>query len=111
MVERGWDKQMPSDIAKSIVIEAAELLEYFQWSDSTKEKVEKDPRFRGEILDELADVFIYAMHMAQVLDCDAEDIIRKKLAKAALKYPAPVVKKNFTLKKRNAIRRAYKATA
>ena len=54
MAERGWSDQPPADLAKSIVIEAAELLEHFQWENFFGEEVVKDPRIKKEIVKELA---------------------------------------------------------
>lgn len=56
MAERDWLSQPPVDVAKSIIIEAAELLENFQWSNFFLEEVEKDPELKEEIVKELADL-------------------------------------------------------
>jgi len=87
MDERDWNDQPPGDIAKSIIIEAAELLEHFQWSSFFSEDATKDPRIKQEIIDELADVFVYAIEMSIALDCNIETIVKNKLKKAAKKYP------------------------
>lgn len=86
--ERNWLTQPPGDIAKSIVIESAELLEHFQWTSFFSEDPTLDPEEKEEIKEELADVLIYAIEMSLVLGCDIEEIVEKKLAKAARKYPA-----------------------
>ena len=93
---RGWDNLRPSDIAKSIMIEGAELLELFQWENQTLEEVQKNKLKKEEIKRELADVLIYAIEMAVLLELDTEKIIRKKLAAAAKKYPAALMKKHTT---------------
>jgi len=64
LVERGWDKLRPSDLAKSISIEAAELLEVFQWTSLDIEETKRDTQRMEDIKKELADVFIYAIEMA-----------------------------------------------
>ena len=92
MEERDWMNQPPGDVAKSIVIEAAEVLEKFQWSDFFSEKAEENPESRAEIKKELADVFVYAIQMSIVLDCDIDDIVTKKLEAAAKKYPPELIK-------------------
>ena len=92
---RGWDNLRPSDIAKSIMIEGAELLELFQWENLTLEEVKNNKLKKEEIKRELADVLIYAIEMSVLLDFDTEKIIRKKLA-AAKKYPAALMKKHAT---------------
>jgi len=94
LVERGWDKLRPSDLAKSISIEAAELLEIFQWTSmdikATKQNIERIE----EIKKELADVFIYAIEMAVLLDFDVKTIIKDKLGQVRKKYPAELMRKN-----------------
>lgn len=77
--ERDWKKfHTPENLAKSISIEAAELLEHFQWGK------EYDI---SEVADELADVFNYCILMAIELDLDINEIILNKMKKNALKYP------------------------
>ncbi|MDD3128923.1 MAG: nucleotide pyrophosphohydrolase [Candidatus Izemoplasmatales bacterium] len=78
--ERGWrEHDTPSALAKSIIIEAAELLENYQWDDTcpNQENVEE----------EIADVLIYSLAMCSDLGLDPEEIIRKKLDKNQVKYP------------------------
>lgn len=78
--ERDWGKfHTPENLAKSISIEAAELLECFQWD---AEKYNKE-----EVCEELADVFTYCIQMAMKLDVSPEEIILKKLEKTKKKYP------------------------
>lgn len=86
--ERRWDDLRPSDIAKSIMIEGAELLELFQWSNLSLEEIKKDKEKIEEIKKELADVLIYAIEMSVLLGLDTDKIIRKKLAYVEKKYPA-----------------------
>lgn len=108
MKDRDWLDQPPGDIAKSIIIEAAELLEHFQWSTFFSEQVELDPTAKAEIIEELADVFIYAIEMSIILNCSIEDIVRKKLAKAALKYPVTEVSGKLGSRKYREIKRNYR---
>ena len=91
LVDRGWDKLRPGDLAKSISIEAAELLEHFQWSNPDLGEVKSDEAKMIEIKKELSDVMIYALQMAALLELDATSIISAKLAKAAEKYPAELM--------------------
>src|SRR3989344_3645628 len=94
LAERGWDHLRPSDVAKSIMIEGAELLELFQWENLELEDVKKNPEKIEEIKKELADVLIYALEMAALLELDTADIVRKKLDHVAKKYPAELMRKN-----------------
>ena len=77
--ERDWDQfHSPENLAKSISIEAAELLECFQWNS----KVDA-----ASVRDELADVLTYAFMLAAKLGVSPNQIILEKLAKTAAKYP------------------------
>lgn len=84
--ERDWDKfHSPENLAKSIAIEAGELLECFQW----------DANFdKQQVCDELADVVNYCIVMADRLGVDLEDIVLKKLEKNRQKYPVEKAKGN-----------------
>ncbi len=82
--ERNWREFHNSkDLALSLSLEASELLENFQWI-SAEEGAEKN---RENIKDELADVFIYGLMMADDLDIDMNEAIIEKLKKNAVKYP------------------------
>ena len=77
--DRDWKQfHTPANLAKSISIEAAELLENFQWDDS----FEKD-----KVFEELADVMMYCILLADTLDVDIENIVNEKLIKNEEKYP------------------------
>ncbi len=83
--ERDWDQfHSPENLAKSISIEAGELLECFQWNG---EKYDKE-----EVCEELADVFNYCFLMADKLCVDPKEIVLKKLEKTRLKYPVEKAK-------------------
>ena len=82
--ERDWDQfHSPENLAKSIAIEAGELLECFQWNNNYDKE---------EVYEELADVFTYALQMAMKLEVSPEKIIRKKLDKTRKKYPVEKAK-------------------
>jgi NTP pyrophosphatase (non-canonical NTP hydrolase) len=91
--ERGWDTIAPSDIAKSITIEAAELLELFQWGNASIAETKSDAARMQKIQQELADIFIYCLDMAVLLDLDSKAIIREKLQLVKKKYPVALMKK------------------
>lgn len=92
--ERGWDNLRPGDVAKSIMIEGAELLELFQWENLALDEIKRNRKKVEEIKNELADVLIYAIEMAVLLGFDAADVIDKKLAYVAKKYPAELMRNN-----------------
>ncbi len=77
--ERDWDQfHTPENLAKSIAIEAGELLECFQWNNDYNKQ---------ELCEELADVLSYCFMLADRLNVSIEDIMLKKLEKTKEKYP------------------------
>lgn len=83
--ERDWGQfHCPANLAKSIAIEAGELLECFQWDEDNYNK--------EEVYEELADVFTYCIQMAMKLGVDPKEIILKKLEKTRKKYPVEKAK-------------------
>ena len=87
--DRDWRKfHNEKDLAISISLEASELLELFQWKNS-EEVVESS---LNEIKEELADVFIYSLMMADNLNLDVEDIIKEKIEINTKKYPIELQK-------------------
>ncbi len=90
--ERSWHNLRPADIAKSISIEAAELLELFQWENQTLEEVKKDKEKIEQIKKELADVLTYCFDMSVLLEFDTGKILLDKLEKVKEKYPAHLFK-------------------
>ncbi|MBS5909566.1 MULTISPECIES: nucleotide pyrophosphohydrolase [Paenibacillus] len=82
--ERNWEQfHNPKDLAISLSLEASELLENFQWKTSAEAVLHK----KADIADELADVLVYAVYLADALNLDIEDIIRSKMRQNAAKYP------------------------
>ena len=91
---RGWDNLRPSDNAKSIMIEGAELLELFQWENLSLKEVAESKEKLEQIKKELADVLIYAIEMSVLLNLNTDKIINDKLAYVSKKYPAKLMRKN-----------------
>ncbi len=89
---RNWDDLRPSDLAKSIMIEGAELLELFQWENLSLDQIKSDKAKLPEIKKELADVLIYAIQMSVLLGFDTQKIIADKLDRVNKKYPAKLMK-------------------
>ena len=78
--DRDWEQfHTPANLAKSIVIEAAELLECFQWSETGYDL--------EHVKEELADVMVYCQNMLDTLGLDADEIINSKMEKNEAKYP------------------------
>ena len=78
--DRNWQQfHSPSNLAKSIAIEASELLECFQWDNDNYDL--------EHVKEELADVIVYCQDMLDVLGLDADEIVNKKMDKNEAKYP------------------------
>jgi NTP pyrophosphatase (non-canonical NTP hydrolase) len=92
--EREWNHLAPANLAKSIMIEGAELLELFQWNNYSVEQIKSNPDLEDKIRNELADVMIYCTELAIHLNLDVEEIILHKLLLAAKKYNASEVIKH-----------------
>ncbi|MFA7252514.1 MAG: MazG-like family protein [Candidatus Paceibacterota bacterium] len=90
--ERSWDNLRPADIAKSICIESAELLELFQWTNNSLGEVKQDKEKLEHIKKELADVLTYCFDMSVLLGFDTGKILLDKLEKVKKKYPANLFK-------------------
>ena len=85
--DREWSQfHTPANLSKAISIEAGELLEEFLWDDKNYNK--------EHVLEELADVMVYCIHMADSLNVDLEDIINSKMDKNEKKYPVEKAKGN-----------------
>ena len=87
---RDWRQfHSPKNLAMSMAIEAAELMEHFQWLTADQSRaVAGQPEPLGKVAEELADVLCYALAMANELGIDLSTAIRKKMQKNELKYPA-----------------------
>ena len=85
--ERDWQQfHSPKNLASALIVEAAELLEHFQWLTAA-ESESLDAAKRAEVEHEMADVLIYLVRLADRLDVDLIDAAAKKLAINAQKYP------------------------
>ena len=83
--DRDWDQfHSPANLAKSLVIEAAELLECFQWSDTDYDI--------QHVKEELADVLVYSQNMLDKLGLDADEIVNAKMSQNEAKYPVDKAK-------------------
>jgi len=88
--ERDWDQfHTPKNLATSISVEAAELLELFQWSRGQNgwDEITESP-LRSKIENELADILLYVIRFADKAKIDLEAIAERKIALNAEKYPA-----------------------
>ncbi len=84
---RGWKKyHSPKDLAISLVLEAAEVLEHFQWKNQ-KDQDEYIAKHKKDIADELGDVLHNILLIADEFDIDIESAFLKKMKKTEVKYP------------------------
>ena len=85
--DRDWDQfHSPANLAKSLVIEAAELLECFQWSYTDYDI--------QHVQEELADVLVYSQNLLDKLGLDADEIVNAKMSQNEAKYPVEKAKGN-----------------
>lgn len=90
--ERDWEQfHSPKNLAMALIVEAAELLEHFQWlTPEQSESLAEDKRREVEL--EMADIFIYLMRMCERLDVDLLKVVEDKIKMNAEKYPADKVR-------------------
>lgn len=90
--ERQWDQfHSPKNLATAIAVEAAELLEHFQWLTDA-ESATLDPAVREKAILEMADVFLYLVRLADKLDANLLQAARRKLVINAQKYPVSLAR-------------------
>ena len=89
--QRGWQAfHTPKNLAMALMVEAAELLEIFQWMTPEQSlAATKDPASAQHIAQELADVQIYLLQLADLAQIDLEQAVRAKLLLNAQNHPAP----------------------
>lgn len=89
VAERDWQSYHdPKNLSMAIAIEAAELMEHFQWlrTDELAASV-ANAELKGEICDEMADIACFLLALANVMDIDLSDAVRQKMVKNRAKYP------------------------
>jgi NTP pyrophosphatase (non-canonical NTP hydrolase) len=90
--ERDWDQfHSPKNLSMALIAEAAELVEHFQWLTQEQSRALPD-RKQAEVAQELADIFIYLLRLADKLDIDLLQATQDKLRLNAEKYPAEHVR-------------------
>lgn len=90
--ERDWEQfHTPKNLSMSIAIEAAELMEHFQWL-TVEQSRNLAPEALSEIGEELADIVIYSLSMANALKLDLADTVQAKMEKNIRKYPSERVR-------------------
>ncbi len=87
VAERDWAQfHSPKNLAMAMIVEAAELVEHFQWNTEA-ESHQLSPEKREQVGHELADTFVYLLRISQVLNIDLIEAANHKIALNAIKYP------------------------
>lgn len=90
--ERDWAQfHTPKNLAMAMIVEAAELVEHFQW-DTPAESLQLSPEKHEAVSHELADTFVYLLRIAEVLNIDLINAANQKIELNALKYPVDKAK-------------------
>ena len=84
--ERRWDRfHLPKNLSMSVAIEAAELMEHFQWVDPSAGSIAAAEK--EAVAEEMADVFSYLIRLASILEIDLTNSLQRKMVKNSKKYP------------------------
>jgi dCTP diphosphatase len=97
VAERDWSQfHSPKNVSMALAIEAAELMEHFQWlTTDASRRIAEDPEKLAEVAEELADVVGYSFALANELGIDVSSAMRAKMIKNAQKYPADQYRGRF----------------
>jgi NTP pyrophosphatase (non-canonical NTP hydrolase) len=97
VAERDWSQfHSPKNVSMALAIEAAELMEHFQWlTTDASRRLADDPKKLAEVGEEVADVIGYSLALANELGLDVSSAIRAKMVKNAQKYPADQYRGRF----------------
>ena len=106
--KRGWNSKQP-DLAKSVVIEASELLEHYQWDDSDRKAKDIEPKNYEEIGEEVADVFWYLVSFCHAASINLEKVVENKINKNERKYRQDKFKGKHNDKFYKSQKRIYRA--
>ena len=92
--ERNWDKyHTPKNLSMALSVESSELVEIFQWLTQEESK-NIDSKDIQSVKDEVADILIYLIRIADKLDIDLEEAVLEKIKKNTKKYPVELSKDN-----------------
>lgn len=99
VAEREWQKyHSPKNLSMALAVEAAELMEHFQWIGLEESRaLVDDPAKLAEVGEEIADVFAYSLALADVLGLDMADTVRAKMEKNVAKYPAEKFRGHYSI--------------
>jgi NTP pyrophosphatase (non-canonical NTP hydrolase) len=99
VTERDWEQfHSPKNLAMALAAEAAELMEHFLWIDNDESRRQmRDPKRRGPVCDEIADVLGVLLALSNALDVDLSEAFRQKMARNVLKYPVEKIRGRYRL--------------
>jgi NTP pyrophosphatase (non-canonical NTP hydrolase) len=94
--ERDWEQfHSPKNLSMALAAEVGELLEVFMWStEETTQQTSQNPQMQTRVREELADIFIYLLRIADICQIDLETAVKQKIEQNALKYPVHLAKGN-----------------
>ena len=94
--DRDWDQfHSVKNLSMALSVESSELLEIFQWmSEADSDKSKENPKLKGKLEDELADIFVYLLRLVNKTEIDLESAVLNKIKKNALKYPVEKARGN-----------------
>lgn len=97
VARREWNRyHSPKNLAMSLAVEAAELMEHFQWLTAEEaRRAAEDAETAEAVADEMADVLAFLLSLANATGVDLADSFRRKMAKNELKYPVDEVKGHY----------------
>ncbi len=91
--ERDWEKfHSPKNLSMALSVEASELLEIFQWLSEEESYLRHDSDKKQAAIDELADIFVYTLLLAEKFDTNLIEAAKSKISKNKIKYPAEKVR-------------------
>lgn len=92
--DRDWDQfHNPKDLSISLALEAAEVMEHFQWKNE-EEMVEHVKNYKADVAEEIADVFYWVLLLSNKLDIDLTEAFKQKMEQNRAKYPVEKAKGN-----------------
>jgi len=94
--ERDWEQfHSPKNLATALAVEAAELLEPFQWlKEEESRRLAENPTDYARVKEEIADVMIYLLRLSDLLEIDLERAVEEKIRKNGEKYPVALARGN-----------------
>lgn len=97
ITDRDWGKyHRPKNLAMSLAIESAELMEHFQWLDHGEaDALLADPAVRRQVADEIADILAFLLSLANCTGIDLASSFEAKMARNEVKYPADEVRGHY----------------